>query len=292
MALKFNIDRSPSDVQAAMLQFAARRSYRLFTPWWIDGQRVEIPPPPESDRATRARMPLLGRLFAGLRTGLDLDGRPRVDVELKTRKNKTLVSMNLNSHERSVQLAHDLRSFLSEPRAYESECPALCPRCSAAVSNMSARYCGRCGLQFAEAKQRTPANEIVNWARRLAAKPNLSVQPVAERYEPLEQSAAEPGDPNDRWRDTALSDPAAADQAQEAPYAPAESAEQAAADNAVGPMDDAEPERRIPDLVEPEDEPAEDNSVASVETAENPKEDDSTELLDVPAPRRRAIAED
>src|SRR5207244_2357408 len=48
----------------------------------------------------------------------------------------------------SVHLAYALRSYLSDERAFECECPPLCPRCSASVTNFMARYCGRCGLQL------------------------------------------------------------------------------------------------------------------------------------------------
>ena len=122
MALKFDIARSRADVQTAILHFAARRSYRLFNAWWLDGQRMEIPQP-DNRRGAEWSDPLLSRFWSGLRRSLDMDQPPRIDIELKRSRSQTIVSMKLGPNAHSVQLASALQTHLSSDAAYAPPCP-------------------------------------------------------------------------------------------------------------------------------------------------------------------------
>ncbi|MCZ6681588.1 MAG: hypothetical protein O7B26_00285 [Planctomycetota bacterium] len=159
MAMEVTVDRKKSEVQGAILQFAARREYRLFNAWWLDGQRLETQDPLESARH-RPTTPVT-RVVAMFRRVFDVDQRPRIDIELKSRRGKTTVAMDIGSHRKSVQLAYELRSYLEDERAYSCECPPICHRCSSAVRNMTARYCGQCGesLTAAEATRSRTVGE-------------------------------------------------------------------------------------------------------------------------------------
>ncbi len=262
MALKFDIARSRADVQTAILHFAARRSYRLFNAWWLDGQRMEIPQP-DNRRGAEWRDPLLSRFWSGLRRSLDMDQPPRIDIELKPSKAQTIVSMKLGPNAHSVQLASALQTHLSSDAAFAPPCPVACPGCGESVSNMTARYCGRCGLRFPEAEDRTFAYEVENRDGRLAAIP-VPVPPVLQPAQKVKERPSE--------------QPAAT--------------EPAAAEDAVGPTDDAESDRRADESVAVDVEPAEDVSETSAEPAEDPEEDETTEAVEMPAPRRRAVAEE
>lgn len=156
MAMEVTVDRRKAEVQGAILQFAARREYRLFNAWWLDGQRLETQDAPESvrRRPTSAR----SRVVAVFRRIFDVEQRPRIDIELKSRRGKTTVLMNIGSHRKSVHLAYELRSYLEDERGYLCECPPMCPRCSAVVRNMTACFCGRCGESLTAAE--TPRARI------------------------------------------------------------------------------------------------------------------------------------
>ena len=266
MALKFDIARSRADVQTAILHFAARRAYRLFNAWWLDGQRMEIPQP-DNRRDAGWRDPLLLRFWSGLRRSLDMDQPPRIDIELKRSKAQTIVSMKLGPNAQSVQLASALRTHLSSDAAYDPPCPVACPACGANVSNMTARYCARCGLRFPEAEDRTFTYEVENRHGRLAAVP----VPVPVPVPPVQQDA---------------------EQAKVRPSDQPEATEQDAATDAVGPTDDAESDRRADEPVAVDVERAEDVSETSAEPAQHPEEDETTEPVEMPAPRRRALAEE
>jgi len=144
MSIELTIDRSKTDAQEAITQFAARRGFRLSNPWYLDGLRIEdigragenLPARPEAGRGFWAG---LAALFSMPAPG------PRIDLELKRRRGRTVVKMSFGDHHDSVHLAYALRSYLSEERAFTCECPPLCPSCSALVRNLTANYCCQCG---------------------------------------------------------------------------------------------------------------------------------------------------
>lgn len=176
MAMEVTVDRRKSEVQGAILQFAARREYRIFNAWWLDGQRLETQDAPESSASARRRMTsAINRVAAVFRRVFDVDQRPRLDIELKTRRGKTTVAMAVGSHRKSVQLAYELRSYLEDERAYSCECPPICHHCSAAVRNMTARFCGRCGASLLAA----------------GAAPARLIDQPADRDDPLETARPE-----------------------------------------------------------------------------------------------------
>ncbi|MEK6642551.1 MAG: hypothetical protein AABZ08_01470 [Planctomycetota bacterium] len=118
MPLDLAIPRSPSAVQSAVMQFAARRSLRLSQPGHIDGQCIE-----DASLPTPARVEVLVRP----------DGV------------QSIVSLAFGDNPESVQLAYALQRYLADDRAYACECPPICPQCNATVANVTAKFCGRCG---------------------------------------------------------------------------------------------------------------------------------------------------
>ena len=122
MDLDTYLDHGHEDVKQAIVQFAARRSYRLRQPWYIDGLRIEMPPSrPAGDRAGR------------------------IDVELKRKRGKTRLRITVGRGSESTKLAYELQSYLQDDRAYHAQCPPMCLKCGSPVPNIQARYCGRCG---------------------------------------------------------------------------------------------------------------------------------------------------
>ena len=181
MAIELTIDHSKSDAQEAITQFAARRRYQLSHPWYLDGLRIEdtsragenIPPKSESGHGFWAG---LASLFHVPAPG------PRVDIELKRRKGRTVVSLSLGGHHESVHLAYALRAYLSDDRAFTCECPPLCPACSALVRNVTANYCCQCGHLLA-ARPPIPMTMPVNNENELVIKPAVEnrIESVATR---------------------------------------------------------------------------------------------------------------
>ncbi|MFQ5411065.1 MAG: hypothetical protein ACE5EC_02170 [Phycisphaerae bacterium] len=134
------IQRGKDDVHQAIMQFVARRSYRLSKPWYIEGIRIEAPD------QTRSHNPQRG-FWASLS---DIPQIPRIEIELKRRQRATRLKINISNHPESTKLAYELHSYLLDDRAYDHQCPAVCPKCAANVVNVIARYCGRCGQKLIE----------------------------------------------------------------------------------------------------------------------------------------------
>lgn len=161
------VQRGRDDVHRAIVQFAARRSYRLSKPWYIEGIRIEAP-----------QRPLAGAGNRGFWAALsDAPQVPRIEVELKRRNRKTRLKINVSNHPESTKLAYELHTYLLDDRAYDPECPAVCPGCGAAVVNVIARYCGRCGQKLVETDEdRRPqpiprASPVQDTARRTETPP-------------------------------------------------------------------------------------------------------------------------
>jgi len=136
MALEVALEWNRDAVGNAIVQFAARRGYRLRPSHSGNAWRVEAE---ES---------------AG-------GGRPvRVDVALHWRLGRTILSGRTDGTPRSMQLFGELSSFLSDRRVYDDPPPAHCPRCGVAVANIRACYCGRCGAKLSreEGCPSEPAN--------------------------------------------------------------------------------------------------------------------------------------
>lgn len=151
MGLEISVHRSQRDVEEAIVQFAARRSYRLTYPWHSDGPRIEIlrdADPGRRHSAGDGPAQTGGSLSRLLRRIFDVNQPPRVDLELKRARGKTTVEVDLGSEHRSVQLAYALRAYLASEEAYACLCPAMCVACSAPVRNVTARYCGQCGKEL------------------------------------------------------------------------------------------------------------------------------------------------
>lgn len=134
------IQHSPDEVREAVVQFCARRCYRLTQPWYLEGIRIEAP--------LRNRDNADDRGFWA--TVMNSQVSPRVDVDIKKRRrNTSRVRITISDHDGSTRLAYELQAYLHDDRAYEAACPPVCPKCGTNVPNPVARYCGRCGHKFA-----------------------------------------------------------------------------------------------------------------------------------------------
>ncbi len=151
MGLTVSVNRKKADVREAILQFAARRSYRLSYPWYLDGARIEDRRSRDAERrphSQRRWQSIPERVSQGVWRLLDFDAPPRIEVAVRPRLGRTDVRITLGSHPASVEMAYALRAYLSNNRAYECLCPPMCPTCTAPVANVMARYCGRCGREL------------------------------------------------------------------------------------------------------------------------------------------------
>jgi len=123
MALEMKLSQEPDRVHAALIQFAARRGYRLSHPAHLDGCTIE---------------------------NASLPTPARVEVRVQARDGATVAALSFGDNPESVQLAYALQRYLADDKAYACECPPICPKCSTPVTNIVAKFCGRCGAQLDE----------------------------------------------------------------------------------------------------------------------------------------------
>ncbi len=138
--LEVFVKRDHEDVNQAVMQFVARRSYTLTKPWYLEGIRIETPLP-----KTEAPRGFWASAFS------ESPANPRIDIELKRKRHGTRIKMSLGAHTDSIKLAYELQTWLQDDAAYNPQCPAVCFKCGSPVRNAIARYCGRCGQRFAAA---------------------------------------------------------------------------------------------------------------------------------------------
>ncbi|MBK8270004.1 MAG: hypothetical protein IPK83_17580 [Planctomycetes bacterium] len=187
--LEIFIQHSKEDVESAIVQFVARRSYRLTKPWYLEGLRIEAPQLDKDGYANRG-------FWAGM---FDSPSTPRIDVEPKRRRSGARVRIVIANTPESTRLAYELHAYLLDERSYERTIPPICPRCSSPIANITARYCGRCGHKLVVAAGDPPArNEIlpnlIPFAGN-AAKPFAAPPVLIERDEPeIERSFERPID--------------------------------------------------------------------------------------------------
>ncbi|MCB9853714.1 MAG: hypothetical protein H6819_11505 [Phycisphaerales bacterium] len=142
--IEVTIQRSKDDVREALIQFCARRGYRLSDPWYLEGLRIEVP--------NRSRDGFEKRGFWA--TVTDAQTGPRIDVDVKRRRARSSrVRINVGDHTDSVRLAYELQAYLNDDRSYDAACPPICTSCGSNVPNPIARYCGRCGHRFASGSE-------------------------------------------------------------------------------------------------------------------------------------------
>ena len=218
MELDIVVHRNSEEVHQAIIQFAARRSYRLRQPWHIEGLRIEAPPAAISPRPSRG-----GDMF-----GLDLGNlefwdsgeKPaRIDVIIRRKSGKTRLKIGIGKNPESTKLAYELHSYLLDERSYDAACPPMCARCGTPVRNVLARYCGRCGQKLVMTEQDAPPAPAVRpkstkAAVAVAAPPSIRVpavklgeassaferpvvverdaEPAATTDQPIEETHAEP----------------------------------------------------------------------------------------------------
>lgn len=146
MALDFIIERNRQAVDTAIMQFAARRSYRLTQPWYLDGVRIEATQAPMHSAPSSNLTDKMAGIWTALTEG---DAKcPRIDVEVRDKRTRTKLKISVSDHPESVKLAYELHVYLMDNRAFSDQCPARCPKCGSPVPNVVARYCGRCGSQL------------------------------------------------------------------------------------------------------------------------------------------------
>ncbi len=137
--IEVTIKRTKDDVREALVQFCARRGYRLTDPWYLEGLRIEVP--------NRIRDDINKRGFWA--TVMDTPVMPRIDVDIKRKRGGAArLKITFGDHNESVRLAYELQAYLNDDRAYEPACPPICTSCGNNVPNPIARYCGRCGYRF------------------------------------------------------------------------------------------------------------------------------------------------
>jgi len=137
--LEVAINRTKDEVDDAITQFVARRSYRLSRPWYLEDVRVEAPQLNKDD-ADKPK---------GFWSSLVEEVTPYVDVELKKKWRGTKVVIKPSAHQNSPLIGYDLQAFLHDERVYENICPPVCPRCANGVPNPGSHFCGRCGHRLA-----------------------------------------------------------------------------------------------------------------------------------------------
>ncbi|MFQ5425399.1 MAG: hypothetical protein ACE5F9_15650, partial [Phycisphaerae bacterium] len=176
MDLDTYLDHGEEEVKQAIVQFAARRSYRLRQPWYLEGLRIELPPERSPD-----------------------ERRGRVDIELKRKRGKTRLRITVGRGSESTKLAYDLQSYLQDDRAYHAQCPPMCPKCGSPVANLHARFCGRCGRQLVASgvKESRPVASPARAAPPPVPSPPVSVaqakplpSPVVVERDPMPEPAA------------------------------------------------------------------------------------------------------
>ncbi len=137
--LEVMIYRERNDVDDAITQFVARRSYRLSRPWYLEDVRVEAPQLNNED----ANKP------KGFWSSLVEEPTPYIDIEVKKKWRGTKVVIKPSAHQNSPLIGYDLQAFLHDERVYENICPPVCPRCANGVPNPGSYFCGRCGHRLA-----------------------------------------------------------------------------------------------------------------------------------------------
>jgi hypothetical protein len=124
MPLEITVDRTRADVNAAIVQFAARRGYRLSPSRGSGALRIEN----HDDKAEPARL----------------------SIEFQWRRGKTVVAAKSDGNARSDKLLGELSAFLADDRVYQAATPAQCPKCGEPVTNVQASFCRRCGARLVE----------------------------------------------------------------------------------------------------------------------------------------------
>lgn len=222
MDLDTYLEYGEEEVKQAVVQFAARRSYRLRQPWYIEGLRIESPSEHSDD---------------------DRDGR--IDIELKRKRGKTRLRITVGRGTESTRLAYELQSYLQDDRAYQAQCPPMCPKCGRPISNLHARYCGRCGRKLVTGGVEEP--------RQVAAPAKVAPPPVPSARE-FERQAAPPPAAIVVERDTTPEPVAAIVEDEDEVEAPiVEQPETAVAETLAAPAAPTQPERVEPVPAEPEE---------------------------------------
>lgn len=177
--LEIFVQRPKEDVDSALVQFVARRSYRISKPWYLDGIRIESPSP--THVATNAQ-----RFWSAM---FDSPIEPRIDVETRRKRSGTRVRIVIANTPESTRLAYELHTFLLDDRSYDLELPTICPRCSTPISNLTSRYCGRCGHKLVSTGF-DPRNR--EFPRAVPPIPNDVTSPVRLERDTIPSTIAQP----------------------------------------------------------------------------------------------------
>lgn len=153
MFIELAIKPGKDKVRRAVMQFAARRGLRVAEPWTYEGLRVETIPDP-TEAGNRAEAPnsdsQLGGFGRAIAAMFGDGGAPRihVDVEISRKDGKTIVAIRSGKHPDGMKMGYALHAYLSDPMAFEPQCPPFCPKCTTPVVNLRSKYCCRCGAEL------------------------------------------------------------------------------------------------------------------------------------------------
>lgn len=173
--LEVFVQRKKEDVEPAIVQFVARRSYRLSRPWYLEGIRIEAP---------SAGGEQSGGFWSAV---FDSPTVARIDLEIKRKRSGTRVRIVIANTPESTRLAYELHAYLLDSNSFDQRIPAVCPRCSTPIINVSAKYCGRCGTQLlSDAQSATPVASPPLPGARARAPEAVAPPPVILEPDPVE----------------------------------------------------------------------------------------------------------
>ncbi len=290
------IERPRTEVHRAIVQFVAQRSYRMTNPWWTEGLRIEAPQWAERRLGSEGVADPFDGVIRSSRektwwaTLLDLPQVPRIELDIKRSRGCSVVKVKISDHSDSTKLAAELQAYLLDARAYNVSGLAACTACGASVSNIVARYCGRCGRELVATKKAdaSPATSNATVIERVYAATRPE-RPSAQA-EAMPRASSEP--------EPVASSPAPAGPVEvvEPIETPEVSSEPGADTVSVAPPDVIEAGRDSLDANVPAVDTPVAADVANVETDPLPVDEPATEAMaeaeDDPEPPQRALAED
>jgi len=143
---EFRVMRDQFAVRAALLQFVARRGYTL-------GRKPDYHRSVVIERhATALELGLIeSEKFHYRRDYRNQDIvilEVRVDFFAPRGASGTVVRLRFNDTCLEAAMAYDVQAFLMHAQSYVAGSPPICAKCSSAVRNMTAAFCGKCGASL------------------------------------------------------------------------------------------------------------------------------------------------
>ena len=150
---EFRVMQDEYAIRAALLQFVARRGYTI-------GERPEYHRSVVIERhAPFAELGLTdNEKFHYKRDSRDQDIvilTVRVDFSEPRDATGTVVRLRFGENSLQATMAYDVQAFLMQAQSYATGSPPVCSKCSSAIRNMTAQFCGKCGESL-EVKEAGP----------------------------------------------------------------------------------------------------------------------------------------